>query len=127
MNIARLCECTGFSKDAIRRRVTMAGLNPRDFDPRRVLQLSPIDGINAEKMSLEEARTKETIMKTEKLSIEIATLERQRIPVEQVSAAITDMSTAVRSTIDASGLPEIDKQDLYDELADIPNRLKWNE
>ena len=121
--VQSLHNATGYSLGALTRRKNALDL-PKSFDAKLVLKLAEVGG-DAPRLSLEEARTKETVLKSEKLALEISTLEKQRIPVDVVNDAVSSMAQAIRATIEASGLPDIDKQSIYEELQAVPERMIW--
>ena len=123
-SIAGLSNATGFSRDAISKRKTLFELDD-DFDPRDVLSLKPLDSHNANRVSLEEARTRESIAKAEKVEIEVQTLRKERVPVDVVTENLSDLLETIKATIQASELSDKDKDDLFEDLATCPAKLKW--
>ena len=75
--------------------------------------------------SLDEARRETEVLKAEKLTIELETARKQRIPIETLNTAMGQAFGAIRATIDASALSEKEKHDICDSLVEIPKRLRW--
>ena len=123
-SIAGLSNATGFSRDAISKRKTLFELDD-DFDPRDVLDLKPLDEQNANRVTLEQARTIETQLKSEKLEVELQTLRKERIPMEIFNQVLSDTCAVIKAVIEASDLEDKEKQQIFEELENIPSKLKW--
>lgn len=121
-NIRELANNTGFSRDAIRRRVKTFNL-PDQFDARDVLQLLPLDEKQANAMSLEEARTADTIQATELKRIQREKLEGELANVDEMLADEASMIDGIAAILYSSPLDEERKQDIAKLISD--HRKKW--
>lgn len=123
-SVAALSEITGFSRESIKRRQMAFGL-PANFEGKMVLDLKPIDQDMRDKKSLEEARRDTELLKAEKLTIELETHRKERVPIATLNAAMTQAFAEIRATIDSSALTQKQKDDICDALKEIPTRLRW--
>lgn len=80
------------------------------------------DGQN---ISLTEARTRESLSKTRLNQIEIESKERTRIPLHVVEEVMEAALVETKAIIQRSPLPDEAKGQIFEELASIPERLKW--
>lgn len=71
------------------------------------------------------AECEERESKTRLNVIEEETLQKTRIPIEIVNNTIDDAFAEIRAIIKSSPLPEEAKKLIFDELSDVPKRLKW--
>ena len=116
-NIRELSGSTGFSRDAIRLRVKRYNL-PEEFDAKDVIQLRPLDEKHAKKISLEEARTEETIESTELKRIQRQKLEGELAPVVELRDINARLLERISTIIRASPLDSTRKQDIFGLISD---------
>ena len=122
MTIKELSELTGFHRDSIQRRVRRFGLDPKNFDPKKVLDLKVLDEVHQHHRSLEQARTE--------LALEDAELKRlQRKKIEERLADIDDLMPAelhllegISAIIKSSPLDEDRKEDIFSAIDDYIQR-----
>jgi len=85
----------------------------------------PANPEQRDRMTLTEARTRESSAKAHKVEIEIESLQRTRIPVEVMTEALDSAFGEIAAIIKKSGISEEDKEQIRAELRDIPKRLEW--
>ena len=81
--------------------------------------------VDGKVVTLNEARTMESLSKTRLNQIEEETKLKQRIPIEVANEAMDAAFGEIKVIIEKSTLPEIEKKQIRDELTSIPERLKW--
>lgn len=106
---------TRFSRDAITLRVKRKGLSG-DIDPRDVLMLQPIDEKHERKMSLEEARTQESMENAELKRIQRQKLEGELVPLSEMLPMQSRLLEGISAIIKSSGLEEERKADIFDAI-----------
>jgi len=106
-----------FSRDAVNLRVKRKGLSG-NIDPREILMLIPLDEKHQKKISLEEARTEETIQSTELKKIQRQKLEGELAPVEELRADEARLLEGIAAIIRSSPIEDTRKEDIFSAIAD---------
>lgn len=108
---------TRFSRDAVNLRVKRKGLSG-DIDPREVLMLQPLDENHQKRITLEEARTEETIQSTELKRIQRERLESELAPVDELKAEESRLLEGIAAIIRSSPLEDTRKEDIFSAIND---------
>ena len=116
-SINGLASATGYSRDAITKRVNRFGL-PSDFDPKKVLALIPLDEVQANKISLEEARTDLAIEDTRLKRLSADEKEGRLADVFQLIEAENELLEGIAAIIKSSSLAADRKEDVLSAIRD---------
>ena len=76
-------------------------------------------------ISLDRARTLESIEKRTGLKIDNETKMKTRIPIELVNDALDAAFGEIKAIISKLSIPEEERDQIFAELRDVPSRLKW--
>lgn len=116
-NIRELAGTTGYSREAIRLRVQKFGL-PEKFHGKDVVDLKPLDEKQKQRITLEEARTEETIQSTELKRIQRERLESELAPVDELKAEESRLLEGIAAIIRSSPLEDTRKEDIFSAIND---------
>ena len=114
-NIRDFARVTGWSRDAIRVRKERFGLED-EFLGKDVADLKPLEPKNEKRMSLEEARTQESIENTELKRIQRQKLEGELVPISEMLPMQSRLLEGIAAIIKSSGLEEERKSDIFDAI-----------
>lgn len=119
MSVHSLALATGFSREAIDRRIVRFELDSENFSPKEVLQLKPLNNMEADKLSLEEARTNQAIEDTALKRAQRMKIEGDLAPVEELQAEVTELLDGMGKIIAASPLDEDRKEDILGQMKEF--------
>lgn len=111
-SVRELANITGYSRDAINMRVKRWGLGSNP-DPKRILQLIPLDQDHEERLSLEQQRTEESRENTRLKKLAADKLEAKLADVDELMAAENELFSGILAIIKTSELSEDRKEDIY--------------
>ena len=130
VSINTLAEWTGRDRRTIKAR--LQSLNPEivgsahNYDSAQALTAIYIgDRPESDTVSLTEARTRESLAKALGAEIENETRLKTRIPIEIVNDANDAFFGLLKAKIMGSKMSDEDKQELIDEMREIPTKLRW--
>lgn len=120
-----LAEVTGKHPATIKKRTANV---PRDkngkMESKIALQAIYL-GLEDGKVTTEEAIRQLNIVRTKEIELDMEIKRKERIPLEVVQSVNDSVDQEIAAIIKSSGLPHEDCNRIFDQLRDIPNRLKW--
>ncbi len=110
-SINKLAQLTGFSRESITLRVRRWDL-PKDFEPKDVLQLIPLDEHQKQLVSLEEARARQSLADAQLKEAQLKKIESRYADAEEVATFLGQFCGTVAEIIKQSDLDETRKADI---------------
>jgi hypothetical protein len=114
-NIRDYARATGWSREAIRLRKDRFGLGD-EFLGKDISDLKPLDAKHEKRMSLEEARTQESMENAELKRIQRQKLEGELVPLSEMLPMQSRLLEGISAIIKSSGLEEERKADIFDAI-----------
>ena len=111
-----IADFTGFSRDAVTRRVRRFNLEVDDLNPKDILDLKPLAASSSDEMSLEEARTQQAIEDTALKRAQRMKIEEALAPTEELQAEVVGLFDGIGKIIGSSPLDEKRKEDLLEQM-----------
>ena len=115
--INKLAEMTGFSREAIRTRISRFDLG-ENWQPKDILELKPLDEAHKGRKSLEEARAELAVEQTRLTRVKREEMEGRLADVHQLIEAETKMLNGIAGIIRGSSLSDERKEDVFTALQD---------
>jgi hypothetical protein len=107
---------TEFSRPALTLRARRFGLEGPDYKCKDLMGMHPLDAKQEQRMSLEEARTQESIENTELKRIQRQKLEGELVPISEMLPMQSRLLEGISAIIKSSGLEEERKSDIFDAI-----------
>ena len=119
--IRELARVTGFSRDAIRARVSKFNLGD-DPDPKRIFKLIPLSDEQERKVSLEESRTELAVQQARVARLNAEKMEGRLADVDELMTAENELLEGIASIIRSSDLDDGRKDDIFTAIRDHGRR-----
>ena len=116
-SISKLAEMTGFSREAIRTRISRFNLG-ENWQPKDILELKPLDEAHKGRKSLEEARAELAVEQTRLTRVKREEMEGRLADVHQLIEAETKMLNGIAGIIRGSSLSDEREEDVFTALQD---------
>jgi hypothetical protein len=116
-SISKLAEITGFSREAIRTRISRFNLG-ENWQPKDILELKPLDEAHGRRKSLEEARAELATEQTLLTRLKREELEGRLADIYELIEAETKMLNGIAGIIRGSSLSDERKEDVFTALQD---------
>ena len=118
MTITELANITGFCRQAIKTRVVRFELG-KNWRPKDLLDLKPLDDAHKITKSLEEARTELAIEDTRLKRLAAEKLEGQLADVAEIEEVTNELFESIAAVIKSSELSDEKKEDIFTAIQDL--------
>ena len=119
-----IAQFTGFDRNSIKTRQMRWGLG-KEIDPKKVLQLRPLDEQHAQRISLEQARTDLAVEETRLKRLQAEKIEGEVAGVTELMEAENALLEGIAQIIRGSDLSDRGKEDIFNAIRD--HSKKWAE
>ena len=119
-----IAQFTGFDRNSIKTRQMRWGLG-KEIDPKKVLQLRPLDEQHAQRISLEQARTDLAVEETRLKRLQAEKIEGEVAGVTELMEAENALLEGIAQIIRGSDLSDRSKEDIFNAILD--HGKKWSE
>ena len=119
-----IAQFTGFDRNSIKTRQMRWGLG-KEIDPKKVLQLRPLDEQHAQRISLEQARTDLAVEETRLKRLQAEMIEGEVAGVTELMEAENALLEGIAQIIRGSDLSDRSKEDIFNAIRD--HGKKWSE
>ena len=119
-----IAQFTGFDRNSIKTRQMRWGLG-KEIDPKKVLQLRPLDEQHAQRISLEQARTDLAVEETRLKRLQAEKIEGEVAGVTELMEAENALLEGIAQIIRGSDLSDRSKEDIFNAIRD--HGKKWAE
>ena len=119
-----IAQFTGFDRNSIKTRQMRWGLG-KEIDPKKVLQLRPLDEQHAQRISLEQARTDLAVEETRLKRLQAEKIEGEVAGVTELMEAENALLEGIAQIIRGSDLSDRSKEDIFHAIRE--HGKKWAE
>ena len=119
-----IAQFTGFDRNSIKTRQMRWGLG-KEIDPKKVLQLKPLDEQHAQRISLEQARTDLAVEETRLKRLQAEKIEGEVAGVTELMEAENALLEGIAQIIRGADLSDRSKEDIFNAIRD--HGKKWAE
>ena len=119
-----IAQFTGYDRNSIKTRQMRWGLG-KEIDPKKVLQLRPLDEQHAQRISLEQARTDLAVEETRLKRLQAEKIEGEGAGVTELMEAENALLEGIAQIVRGSDLSDRGKEDIFNAIRD--HGQKWSE